>query len=441
MQRRAEYLLEAESELRCEVNDIDPLTLRLIEGNAEIFGIELAMNKEYKFLDENFAVFTWYGCKIEASGGGAMYTADSTPMVSYVNTHAQLEARRDVALANQDYGPRVLIVGDVDHGKSTTARILSSYAARLDRTPLFVDLDIGQGTLSIPGTMVATQLDKGSINIEEGFCHPMPLAYFFGHASPRDNTELYKAYVDILAQHVRSRMDNDLDAKSSGAIINTCGWVDGIGLEIIHHTIQAFNIDVILVMNHDKLFSSLSDLSAEGITVVKLPTSGGIVRRDTTTRRKHRKCRIKEYFYGKAHIPSLQFSPARMDVKLSNFIFIRAGGFQLSEGMRSMGDSSGPGATDFVKVNPSAELLNSVLAVINPPDDENDLFNAEGGGVSVASHGSSDDLPGDLIKSNVAGFIVVVQLNVEQNLMTVLSPCPGALPSKYILIGSIKWTE
>ena len=32
-------------------------------------------------------------------------------MVSYVNTHAQLEAIRDIALANADRGPRVIIVG------------------------------------------------------------------------------------------------------------------------------------------------------------------------------------------------------------------------------------------------------------------------------------------------------------------------------------------
>lgn len=53
--------------------------------------------------------------------------------VAYVNTHIQIEARRDVALANSESGPRVLIVGPTDSGKSTVSRILTSYAARLDR--------------------------------------------------------------------------------------------------------------------------------------------------------------------------------------------------------------------------------------------------------------------------------------------------------------------
>jgi len=108
--KRTEHHLDPETELRCEVPEGEPMTVRLMEGTAEIFGMEMAPNKEYKFIDESFAIFSWYGCKIECSGGGTMYKADSTPMVAYVNTHAQLEARRDVAFGNHDFGPRVYIL-------------------------------------------------------------------------------------------------------------------------------------------------------------------------------------------------------------------------------------------------------------------------------------------------------------------------------------------
>lgn len=44
-------------------------------------------------------MFTWYGCTIETTGWvSSIYVAQETPMKSYVNTHAQLEARRDKAL-------------------------------------------------------------------------------------------------------------------------------------------------------------------------------------------------------------------------------------------------------------------------------------------------------------------------------------------------------
>mmetsp|Transcript_11477 Transcript_11477/g.10406 ORF Transcript_11477/g.10406 Transcript_11477/m.10406 type:complete len:440 (+) Transcript_11477:13-1332(+) len=435
--QKNEWILEPETELRCEVNETDILILKLIEGNCEIFGIEMAANKEYSFIDENFAVYTWYGCKIESQmvvgSSTSVYKADSTPLVAYVNTHSQLEARRDIALANQDYGPRVLVVGDADNGKSTTVRTLASYAARLDRVPIVVDLDVGQNNISIPGTVSAVQIDKSSINIEEVFSHNMPLVYYFGHVTPNENIELYKLLVDILFSNIKERMNNDLDTKSSGIIVNTCGWVDGVGYDLILHIIKSFMIDVILVMNHDKLYSSLMNLINDGITVVKLPTSGGIVRRNAAFRRRTRKSTIKQYFYGHSHIPHLTFSPARLDIKLNNIKFLRAGGFLLSEGMRSMTDDTVPSSTELIVIPPTTDLLNSVIGVLQPIDnnDSNDINNS----------GKTMEISNELIKSNIAGFIVIVSINIDQNSMTILSPCPGMLPSKYLLVGSIKWTE
>lgn len=104
---KKEWSLKKESELRCEVGEGAGLAVRLTSGNAEIFGVEMAVGKDYHFRDQNFAVYTWYGCTLETSGEGSIYVADTTPMVAYINTHIQLEARRDVALANGELGPRV----------------------------------------------------------------------------------------------------------------------------------------------------------------------------------------------------------------------------------------------------------------------------------------------------------------------------------------------
>jgi polyribonucleotide 5'-hydroxyl-kinase len=169
---RKEWILKKETELRCEAKENEWLTVRLTNGLAELFGVELAQNKEYTFHDQNFAIFTWYGCTIETisnitgGDGSSIYVADTTPMIAYVNTHIQLEARRDVALANNDFGPRVVIVGGTDAGKSSFSHILTAYAVRLDRTPIFVDLDVGQSSISIPGTIAAVPLDKSCLSVE-----------------------------------------------------------------------------------------------------------------------------------------------------------------------------------------------------------------------------------------------------------------------------------
>lgn len=60
--------LKKETEMRCEISETSSLAIKLINGTAEIFGVELAPNKEYTFRDRNIALFTWYGCTIELSG-------------------------------------------------------------------------------------------------------------------------------------------------------------------------------------------------------------------------------------------------------------------------------------------------------------------------------------------------------------------------------------
>ena len=277
---RKEWIIKAENELRCEIAETEPMYVRLLHGSAEIFGIEMALGKEYAFLDENFAIFSWYGCTVETIGNNeGCYLSDTTPMVSYVNTHIQLEARRDVALANSVDGPRVLIVGPTDHGKSTTSRILAAYAARLDRTPFLVDLDVGQSSITIPGCVSAIPLDKTSLNIEEGFSNLNPLVYFHGHSAPKDNIDYYKHLVSTLATKIKARFERDPDTRASGIIVNTCGWIDGPGYDLLLYCAQALQIDVVLVMSHDRLHASLLASLGESVTIVKLAHSGGAVQR------------------------------------------------------------------------------------------------------------------------------------------------------------------
>jgi len=58
--------LEPESEYRFELDPGTSLAIKLVHGNAEIFGFELAEGKVYLFGFEcKAAVFTWKGCVIE----------------------------------------------------------------------------------------------------------------------------------------------------------------------------------------------------------------------------------------------------------------------------------------------------------------------------------------------------------------------------------------
>lgn len=52
-----------------------------------------------------------------------------------------------------------MITGAADAGKSTRCRMLVNWAARLGRTPILVDLDVGQNQISIPGTIGKCTVD------------------------------------------------------------------------------------------------------------------------------------------------------------------------------------------------------------------------------------------------------------------------------------------
>ncbi len=74
----------------------------------------------------------------------------------YLNCHCCLEQLREKAEATNSRGPITVIVGPLDVGKSTLSKILLNYAVRMgnaSRRPIFVDLDIGQGHISIPSTI------------------------------------------------------------------------------------------------------------------------------------------------------------------------------------------------------------------------------------------------------------------------------------------------
>lgn len=335
---------------------------------------------------------------------------------------------------------KTIVVGPHDNGKSTLSQILLAYATRLDRNPIFIDLDVGLPSISIPGSIAAVPLDKTNLSVEEGMTNYNPLIYFYGHASPKDNPDLYKHTVSILANQVEKRMLKDEEANSAGLIINSFGWVDGAGLDIITHIVRAFAVDVILVMNHDRLYSTLMS-SFDGPVgnrpvIVKLPSSGGLVTRDNTVRKRLRKSRMREYFYGRQILSNTPlFSPERKEgLPISSFNFLRAGGIQLSEGMRTIEKVAKQDDCKLMRIAPSVDLVYSVVAVLHAFDPD-----CPPEGLDAAN--KAGDTSQALLQNNIAGFISILHMDLDNDRMTILSPCQGALPSHNLLVGSIKWIE
>jgi len=193
--KTAEHTLEKETELRFEAQ-AEHVKLRLLSGTAEIFGTELVKDRDYTFVLTHVSVFTWSGARVSLSGSFVgSYTAKETPMLSYLNTHAAIDRRRQQAAVENQRGPRVMIVGPPNVGKSTLAKMLASYAARTGRRPLYIDLDVGEGAAAIPGAFTAVSIDR-PVDVESGFLSFNPVCYHYGDVEIGKSFRHFCAVVD-----------------------------------------------------------------------------------------------------------------------------------------------------------------------------------------------------------------------------------------------------
>lgn len=53
-------------------------------------------------------------------------------------------------------------------------------------------------------------------------------------------------------------------------------WVEGLGLELLAHAITVLDIDVVLVMKHDRLYADMVATLPRSVAVINLPRSGGV---------------------------------------------------------------------------------------------------------------------------------------------------------------------
>ncbi|KAF8764059.1 protein CLP1 homolog [Argiope bruennichi] len=411
-----EFKLEEQTELRFEVEANCKVVLELKSGTAEIFGTELVKNKKFNFSSgEKIAVFTWHGCTLELLGKPEVaYVAKETPMVFYVNLHAALEQMRMKAEKDDSKGPMVLVTGPSDVGKTTLCRILLNYAVRLNRRPVFVDLDVELSSISIPGTIAALPVERVA-DVEEGFSSTAPLVFHYGHTSPGINIMLYNTLVSKLASIIDSRASEiNKKARISGCIINTGGWIKGEGYQSIKHAAKAFEINIILVIDQERLYNELVRDMPLDVKIVFVPKSGGVVERSQQARTEAQDSRIRQYFYGlKTHL-----YPHSFDVKFSDIKVYKIGAPSLPDSCMPLGMKPEDNRTKLVSVQNGQNLLHHILSI-----------------------SFAESLEEEVVKTNIAGFVCVTNVNTERQTITVLSPQPRPLPKTIFLMGDVQFMD
>lgn len=408
--------LEKETELRFEVEPGETVELELVSGLAEVFGTELTRHRPYTFAGgSKGAVFTWHGCCVQLRGRPEVaYVSRDTPMLLYLNCHAALEQMRRQAEREGERGPRVIVVGPSDVGKTTLCRLLLNYGVRLGRRPTLVDLDVGQGSVSVPGTVGALYVERPA-DVEEGFCVRAPLVYHFGSTTPGTNIKLYNRITSRLAEAFNQRCELNRRAAVGGCVINTCGWVRGSGYQALVHAASAFEVDVALVLDQERLYNELKRDLPHFVRTALLPKSGGAVGRSKDFRRERRDLKVREYFYGPR---GSGLFPHAFDVAFSEVQIFRVGAPSVPDSCLPLGMRQEDAQLKLVPVVPGRDLAHHLLSL------------------------SSAERPGpQLLEASLAGFVVVTAVDTENQVFTVLSPAPRPLPRNICLIMDIRFMD
>lgn len=418
-------------------------------------------------------------------------------MMEYANVHFALETLREEAQSIGKDGPRVLLLGSENTGKTSLAKILTAYATKIGRQPLVVSLDPTEGMLSVPGTLTATAF-RTILDVEEGWgSSPMsgpspvpvklPLVYSYPMKSPLDGEGVvYRPVVSRLGLSVTGRMAEDEDARETGIIVDTPGILgsDKPGsMEIINHIVTEFSITVILVLGSERLYSNVarqyegkpsSSATAavfdEHISVIKLTKSGGCVDRDEAFRKATRESQIRSYFFGNP-IPisspssAITLSPHAQQLDFAslpvyNYTITSADDededeydpSQLGTGDSFLPGGSGDNYVHTTKQDPDrAAPLPGVVGSFSEPSDSANNANANSGSnvplkkvlppapsalantLLAITHAPSTASPAEVRDASIMGFLYVADVDVEKGKIRVLAPVGGRMPSRAII--------
>ena len=337
----------------------------------------------------------------------------------------------------------------------------SSLAVKLGRCPMLIDIDPSQNMLSVPGTIGAAPMTAGSLEISSHVsldysiaCGTSPLVYWYGSTDISANPALYKALLDKLGENVDARMEGDVDAKADGFVVNTSGNLEGESYKCLLHAIDALGINVVLVIGDDRLYSMLTNYLKKRVAVIpssssaavivpdakghllgpriiKLPRSGGAVPRNPSFRRSCRSLAIKQYFNGQTKVSSggntiSQFTPFLLEVPFSDLTIKKLSGLSLASSMLPVAAKQSTDPVQLHPVNMSLAMKHAVLAVCHP---------------QAWSQYERNGNASELYLAGVSGFVAVENVDIDREIVSLLCPSQGDLPSRVLLQSDITWME
>ncbi|GAA6009077.1 hypothetical protein JCM11491_005739 [Sporobolomyces phaffii] len=491
-------------ELRFELEaQTDAISVTLVSGYAEVFGFELVPGATYGFSNEQrgavwAAGVNGEGAELEMRNLDSVYVASESPMATYLNLHLSLSrlrnlsrpssfsVTRDLSRPDDEVAPpRVLVIGERGAGKSSLVKMLTNWRNREARATLakpgestagltVVNLDPNDGSWTLPGTVglvstssllptttpaapFGTSFSSGPpvpfptpstssssdapapyhppVNVDAYAPVLNPLVYYYGHLTATTNEPHYDLLLKSVAAAVKRKVDaGGIDGWKSGYLIDTPGeWAEkkGGGWEKVKAAVREFEVNVLLVLGSERLYVEMTKLlnTNKTVTVVRVPKSDGASDLDLSTLSRIQASQIRSYFYGGPALTQGVLSPFSIIVKFEDVRICRVGeaaGAHAPSSALPLGATRLTRDTELVPIDltgprAASEILNRILAV--PQAEEGDEGEEK------------------VVKGPVGGFVWVSALDQTKKKLTLLSPLPGRLPRKTLILGSLDWVD
>ncbi|AJT76556.1 BAQ_1a_G0051200.mRNA.1.CDS.1 [Saccharomyces cerevisiae] len=402
------------------------LIVKVNSGIVEIFGTELAVDDEYTFQNWKFPIYaveeTELLWKCPDLTTNTITVKPNHTMKYIYNLHFMLEKIR---MSNFE-GPRVVIVGGSQTGKTSLSRTLCSYALKFNAyQPLYINLDPQQPIFTVPGCISATpisdildaQLPTWGQSLTSGATllhNKQPMVKNFGLERINENKDLYLECISQLGQVVGQRLHMDPQVRRSGCIVDTpsISQLDE-NLAELHHIIEKLNVNIMLVLcsETDPLWEKVKKTFGPELgnnNIFFIPKLDGVSAVDDVYKRSLQRTSIREYFYGS------------LDTALSPYAI-------------------GVDYEDLTIWKPSNVFDNEVGRVelfpvtITPSNLQHAII-----AITFAERRADQ---ATVIKSPILGFALITEVNEKRRKLRVLLPVPGRLPSKAMILTSYRYLE
>ncbi|TBU03788.1 CLP1-like mRNA cleavage and polyadenylation factor [Hamiltosporidium magnivora] len=369
-------------ELRLEISEEKQLKITVLQGNCEVKGQELLLEKTYLFSSIKTFLYTFTGCKIKLEGSyDVMYMSAQTNVPNIFKFF--------MSQLSEPTFEKILVIGK---GRSTFSTILTNFFIRLHRKVLFTDLDPQCSNIIFPGTISSTIVDK-LIDYKDGISVYQPLVYFYGN-TVLNNLEYYFLLLQELQNAIIKKSHKDIH-------IFICP--NNISDEHFKKICNIFEINKVIVIGDERLFSFL-----EFEPKINICQSNGYIDALNDLNYNFENEKISKYFYGSDN----EYTPYSINLKIGTNLSVVSICEEniLPATALPLGTVRKAGFGEIKDVRPS---IGSVLAI------------------------SDSDRRDNVHISPVIGFFVV---NSTDTITKVLAPQSKPPKASFLIQGDIKYT-